>query len=54
MNDGKVTKVAYADPHYANSILKSLDRIGPKLTRKESGRTAKEKKEIKGRLSQVN
>ena len=41
MKDGKATKIAYADPHYADSALKSLNRFGPELTSRATGRTEK-------------
>ena len=43
MKDEKVTKIAYAEFHYANSVLKSLDQFTPEITRRVVGRTEKEK-----------
>ena len=39
MKDGKLSKIAYACRHFADNVLKSLDRFGPGLTRRAAGRT---------------
>ena len=54
MEDGKETKIAYADPHYAESVLKTIDQFSPCLIRRAADRTEKKNKRERKRLSNVN